>query len=465
MMATSAWTKATERGLDPISRDASFLSNDPEATFQPELISDERIREKVRSSGYGSKVIEKKNPDGPTWEEIQLEDATFAPQMRQDPIREKVKSTGYGKGEIIYGKPVPEPELPTFQPRVTTTPQAVALRRRSSSAGYGKGIASHPTHKIADPPKPDLPFSPQLPKDGVREKVRSSGYGQTWTPPVKPKPTPKTDNVVLRHTLLADKSKDDVRKENEMPSDGRPEFRNDGVQVALSNAQTIRYGMTEPITVYEKPTPTKQARIIKEKARSSNYHKNYSPSTKRPSKEEIKERVYGNVLTQDEVVEGRNKAERLKFTKKTLWDETPIGHVPENPAREELKEKVHSSGYLDWQPEVGEKREITPEPRFEVSKPKNAIKSLEELPPAPMNPLNAQVGGHGYGVVSPEVGEKPVREEAPVWRSTSKNNGILPLEKMPPAPKPSSRGSSRATSRTTSRRDSILANSDTSSNA
>lgn len=91
----ASWDKGTERGLtDPIQQTVGDI-NDPELTFHPDFPSDAAMREKARSSGYGTVVAHPfSRPPKPE------ENFPFRPQLPQDGYRGKAASSGYGKTPV-----------------------------------------------------------------------------------------------------------------------------------------------------------------------------------------------------------------------------------------------------------------------------------------------------------------------------------------------------------------------------
>lgn len=102
-----------------------------EATHKPVLISSEKIRNKAKSTGYGTKVIGKK-PQKP------IEAPTFTPNLKVGKVTDKkrAKSAGsqYGK-QIPHKKPVKVDE-PTFQPELINKGVTAKIRENAKSKIY-----------------------------------------------------------------------------------------------------------------------------------------------------------------------------------------------------------------------------------------------------------------------------------------------------------------------------------------
>ena len=103
-MAT-AWVSGPERGLSFVKKEAVMPSGNEEATFEPQLVSNASLRDKVISSSYGKVVPQVKltidsNTTAPPWEEP----STFTPELvntlTATELRAHAQSSSYGSTPV-----------------------------------------------------------------------------------------------------------------------------------------------------------------------------------------------------------------------------------------------------------------------------------------------------------------------------------------------------------------------------
>lgn len=371
-------------------------------TFAPELSSDPKIREKVRSSGYGSeKVVVKKvvleDNDIRPWQEV----PTFTPELVPSTLRESARSSGYGS--VIPEIKKPEPETPAFKPEIKRSSVGEQVYESAKSSAYGRVLATPPRPSSAPQPA----FRPELPKSTLRESARSSGYGKVL-PQSRPSTAPGNEEngsprtkYVPRYTLLADRSD---KQQQQTPSKPEKDFVLDGV--AMTSQRHPIHGGFGPVP----PVPDSPlSRSIKEKASSSRYFE-YQPPV-------------------GEKKEASPSVPALKFDRSHSVLEQPLEAFP---PKTPLADKVRSSAYGVESPARVERPEpAASEPKWGLTY-KAAIPN--ELPPPPVNALNASVGSHGYGTASPEKGQLVEYKPEPLWVPPARSTGF-PVP--PPVPRSS----------------------------
>lgn len=168
---SSAWVTGPDRGLHPLGKEDKDGPVDPNATFHPVFVSDSFLREKAKSSNYGSiipkveKVVLEDNDLRP-WEE----QPTFRPELPPSDLREKAKSSSYGS--VIPKRETSPAPSPSFKPEMITQQSVVSKHwaGRARSSSYGRETASPVRPKTA--PRPT--FAPEYPKSAYREKINST---------------------------------------------------------------------------------------------------------------------------------------------------------------------------------------------------------------------------------------------------------------------------------------------------
>lgn len=166
----SAWVSGPDRGLHPVQKDEG-TPVPPDATFQPELMSSPDIRNKAKSSAYGTvvpkteKVVLEKNDLRP-WEE----QPTFKPELPDSDLRSKARSSSYGVA--VPTKDAPTAPSPSFKPELVTQTSKLSLQwsEKARSSKYGvQAAAASPTA-----PAPAPSFTPEIKTTTFREKYQSS---------------------------------------------------------------------------------------------------------------------------------------------------------------------------------------------------------------------------------------------------------------------------------------------------
>lgn len=422
----SSWVHGPDRGLAPVVKAEDDSPLPPDATFHPELVSSPQLRDKARSSAYGSVVpkIEKvvlEDNDLRPWEEP----PTFRPELGPSELREKARSSSYGTA--VPQKVAREAPTPSFKPELVTQTSKVSVQwsERARSSKYGSEVA-----KVSPPPPPPKPsFQPEFPKSAHREKynsaVTSSKYGQVAaTPPrgVAERPSTAPAREASLHDLR-DSSKRPQTAGTRGTEEGRKfvdpceerakegGFVLDGVNVGLMMRAQEQYpGIVRKANLLGSPRKLpgdELSRSLKEKAPSSKYGIAPPPRGDKPPE--------------------KAPEPRLTFSRASVL------HSPLEPFQERspLNEKVRSHSYGVAPPPKGER----PPPKESEPKwtPSRSVMSVEP-PPTPRSALNDKVASHHYGTEwEPGKGERKSVFPEPVWVPPSTRGGIPDPE--PPRPR------------------------------
>lgn len=415
----SSWVHGPDRGLHPVAKDED-APLPPDTTFNPELMSNPQLREKARSSGYGSvvpkveKVVLEPNDLRP-WEEP----PTFRPALPESELRAKASSSNYGVA-IPQRKELQAPS-PSFQPEPITAKSKVSAEwtGKARSSKYGQETA-----KVSPPPPPPKhTFTPELPKSSSREKysstVTSSKYGHVLpATPERPSTAPSrevsAEDVLSKRPQTAGARSKEPEQPFVDPLDERAKdggFVLDGVHVGLClRAQQEYNGTYRRHSLLGQPKQLVGAEELRraalEKAVSSKYGLVSPARGERPAE--------------------KKGEPRLAFDRRSTLH-TPIEPFTEKSA---LNEKVRSNAYGVQSPaKVERPPSREPEPRWAPS----LVAAKTEPPPTPRSALNDKVSSHSYGQVAPEKGEKKEVVLEPVWVPSSARGGIP--EPEPPRPR------------------------------
>eukprot|EP00051_Salpingoeca_urceolata_P031859 m.13289 g.13289 ORF g.13289 m.13289 type:complete len:467 (-) comp4505_c0_seq2:193-1593(-) len=390
--ANSSWVMAPERGLDvPLGKEDG--PDDEEATFSPELVSDVELRRSVPSSRYGKKVVIRK--ERPAKEEPKR--SSFKPRLPKSDLRASAQSSSYGK-KAIKSKQPKEAPIPAFKPKLNLTESQRSFRKQVVSSGYGVVVASPKEKK--PPPRPS--FRPNLPKDGVRERVQSSGYGRRAVenrPKTAPAQTSSSRRLSYefspRHTLAADRGK------KSEPRPESPKFVLDCV--AVGGRLGLPGQMARKPMLAKQLPPNDTAKKLRAAAQSSGYGI-VSPAQRELPPEPEPEPYF-------------------KFSSKSVLD-VPLEPFPLKTA---MADEARSSQYGKVIPVQG----VLPEPKQPEPRFVPVLKShgIPAPPPVPKNVLD--VPGHRYGEVSPEVIAREHKQPEPVWVPSKPGVGIPPPEPPP----------------------------------
>lgn len=400
----SAWVRAPARfPHSPIEEDSEGLA-DPNTTFSPQLLSNPELRERVRSSSYGTvlpkveKVVLEENDLRP-WQE----QPTFAPSMPTCELRSKAQSSKYGLEAVSLPQPA-APEVPSFTPELITKNSKVSQQWHGKSANYGRVTATNTPRK--EPPRPS--FTPEFPNNKQREKlqssVSSSRYGAVSpTPAQRPKSAPAIrDRASELYTPKNIHDQDDVFAERAKGSG----FVLDCVSVSGMMSRTHKYPGVAPregLFVSSDAARTSRSQQMQAAARSSQYGVKSPARAERPSP--------------------LKKEQRLSFGG-SAWN----SELPPTP-RSAMYDQVRSKGYGKQSPPVIERpARPTSEPRWNDSR---SVKT-PELGPVPRSKLNDKVRSHQYGIASPEKLHRAPSVLSPVWVPSSTKGSIPEPEPLSP---------------------------------
>lgn len=375
-------------------------------TFRPELVSDPSLRDKAKSSNYGSivpkveKLVLEANDLRP-WEE----QPSFAPELPDCGIRARAKSSSYGA--VLPEKKEREAPSPSFKPELVTEASKVsqAWRAGARSSSYGKEVAAARRPLTAEKPS----FTPEMPKSAYREKysstVTSSKYGEASPARAeRPKTAPTTRDLKLEAPRNGKSSTPDQKKADlfEERANGAG-FVLDCVRMGEAINEAAKYPgvrIPEGLNVSKELVLTEYSRKLKESARSSQYG-DASPARgeKAPEKKPEPRFSYGGKSKLHEELE--------KFEHRSPLNEKVVA--------------VRSQGYGTASPAKVE-RPPSKEPERLWAPTTSVAKA--ELAEVPRSKLNDRVASAGYGVNSPAKGERPVTPLEPVWVPSSKRGGI-----------------------------------------
>mmetsp|Transcript_8679 Transcript_8679/g.26049 ORF Transcript_8679/g.26049 Transcript_8679/m.26049 type:complete len:460 (-) Transcript_8679:135-1514(-) len=102
-----------------------------------------------------------------TKEEEEKQNCTFQPQlMSNKKLRDKASSHKYGLATVALKKPA-EPEVPTFKPALDVSKSVEKRRQTATGSGYGKAAV-----KVKEITVPTLEFKPQLVDAGKTKELR-----------------------------------------------------------------------------------------------------------------------------------------------------------------------------------------------------------------------------------------------------------------------------------------------------
>eukprot|EP00039_Didymoeca_costata_P005331 m.80596 g.80596 ORF g.80596 m.80596 type:complete len:385 (+) comp12768_c0_seq1:364-1518(+) len=277
-----AWEYGGERGLlnEVEKEDVPVPDN---VTFHPELISNEDLRNRAQSSGYGSVVPEPK-PELEAWDP----EATGAPDLDGgayldvgSKLRSQVPSSKYGKKIPGPKKELPKKPRPPFRPQCVRSETAKRMIKQAPSSGYGRKIAHKKSPQKEPVPKPKTKFSGSAQAEEMRKQAPSSKYGKSEAKLKIRKSTnafqalddnPDKPVVMTRKIsssfLLQDKGETEPEEE---PIDPEKDFVLDGLRVhnhlnpMSAHKLSLKY---IPTTVVERELPPSP---LKWHARSSGY--------------------------------------------------------------------------------------------------------------------------------------------------------------------------------------------------
>lgn len=409
----SAWASGPDRGLAPIQKEDG--PEDPSATFHPELSSDQRLREKAKSSNYGSivpkveKVVLEANDLRP-WEE----QPTFAPEMPECSVRARVKSSSYGS--VLPKKEEREAPSPSFKPELVTENSKVSQewKAKARSSSYGKEIAQVNRPKSA--PRPT--FTPELPKSTARDKYKesvvSSKYGEASPARVeRPKTAPTSRDLKLDTPRNGKSASPEHKVKDPLEERASPGgFVLDCVRMGEAINEAAKYPgvrIPEGLNLQKPLVTTEYSRKLKEAARSSSYGEASPARGEKPPE--------------------KKPEPRFAYGGKSVLHESPEPIAKRSP----LNEKVRSQGYGTASP-VKVERPPPKEPE-RLWTPTLSVAKVE-LSDVPRSKLNDKVASHAYGIASPAKGERSSTPLEPVWVPSSKRGGI-------PEPEPHRRASSQ----------------------
>jgi len=455
----SAWVMGPDRRLDSVELDDVPPPDD--ATFHPDLVSNQILRDTVVSSGYGMSVpiVER---------EITYRDPneTFSPELIDSKvateIRRKVVSSKYGARTAQPKKAAPKPKKPKFKPVVKRTDYAKRLVTSAPSSGYGKIPSKELKSAVQKAPeKPPLEYNFQ-PKLNVSKKVKrlrrrsqSRGYGyEDVVLEEKEDHDDKQPAVVKRkhtlvHTLLTQEAQPDS-PEKEEPS-FEVDFVLDGVRTGncLNPMTKHNLPLVHVHTVLQEnelpPSPLKghfdtQARSAgygtaayklweidreTEKANNMPWHKNPEhPANKRPvhkDKENVEEDERWDIrqsrlqelavedLDLDELtMADKNRKNRLNYTHVTS---SQYGVVPPDVAPKPLRDQPSMPPWTGFAGKPGGKD----------------FPSADDVPVAKPNP---NVRSNKYGRVGPAVVPRKYVEPEPAWVPSGINAPIPTIDQL-----------------------------------
>jgi len=418
---------------------------DQEATFFPQLVSNDVLRDTVRSSGYGYVLPggEEEDYQGPDSTRLILEEMnaklTFKPDMMKSPLGKQLKATvpssGYGKRRIQKQKTenTQHDSSDLFKPRLVTAKQS---RDNVPSSGYGrKTVKKFPKTTLVQQEKPL--FQPNIKTSKKAEELRnvanSTGYGRKIPrvpshkqarPRTGTKPIPRT--VFIGHDDEIPVKEDIIIKR--ATSDPYDDFVLDGVRIAHTSYVDQKY--------LECKSPIKEVPDVVAPAMNST-----------AQFQDISSSGYGVKSVPVSVAPTRDDDGRDRTGDWRLFKQGRIGDIDEDESEETLWRSrlklsghlrdVPSSGYGDKLPEkyVCEKKEGIITGSFAV--PTGTNGEFPQPPPAKINHmLNNKVGSYGYGVVSPAVVPKKEAPPSMVW---------VPPSSHPALPKPDVPDRNRAT--------------------
>eukprot|EP00041_Stephanoeca_diplocostata_P029293 m.861469 g.861469 ORF g.861469 m.861469 type:complete len:479 (+) comp23533_c0_seq2:319-1755(+) len=428
----SAWVLGPDRQLRLPPKEP-VTEYDEEATFYPDMISNEVLRDTVPSSGYGYVLpaphdeYTKETTDR-IIREMEAE-LTFKPKLNLSPrgkmIRKSTPSSGYGK-RSVKPKPKVEPKAVEqdgqrlFKPRLVSNS---SIRQEVPSSGYGRRTVKAKTQPQTKEPTPK--FKPKLNNSTMSKALRkaagSSGYGKK--PVVVPKREPlspeEKSTRVSMHTLLLDKAPEyDNAEDNTEPDD----FVFDGHRIAnLCPLRSKFVTNIHPLAMNPPPlpaVPTKYKKVLGN-VTSSRYGKVTPPTVPAPPpkpEEPRWELALRSTRDEDEVEQAEAEDE--------------LYHVIEE--NRQRFAGVPSSGYGEHIPKkyIGQR---PPEPvilPFKSGGP-NTSGTFPSPEPIERNPLTDRVGSHGYGLMSPAVVPRPERETTPIWVPASAKP-VIPEPEQPP---------------------------------
>lgn len=400
---SSPWAMAPDRDVQlgtPMAKlklsstgDADAAASDPEATFSPKLMSSQAIRDNAKSAGYGVDEVPKKAaPNVPSTEDRRMVGATFKPNLSYGKkMRQNAASNGYGK--VVPQKKVNrEPEQHTFTPNTALSRGAARMKEQAASSSYGKVAASNPAakHDVDMKGAKHGTFQPDLDQFGAAgAKIRASAPSGSYLQP-RPATAPTTKPSgpqVLRHTLAADKGREEPIPENK---DIGPGFELARLVQDLTDPSSKA---TIPGTFPPPPPPPESAhsKQIKDNAQSSGYsNPDYEPlAVKVEAKQSEQVMAFGVATTT--YVDSPDKLPKFE----------PSHH------HKMVSERAASAGYASrsYTPDQGQRKQVESAPTFSVSLKSCPPPAVEALAPI-VTRASKQVQSSGYGVVSPAVGQK-----------------------------------------------------------
>lgn len=470
MEAPSAWAYGPERGLESPIQKEDLTVYDDEATFYPDLVSNEILRDKVQSSGYGyatpgidpingtllvpesnSRIIEQNDAE-----------LTFKPALVQSPVakslRKQAPSSGYGKRLPTTALKMKEQKenairktrstvdvdgRPLFKPQINPPLKGMPVRKKKSGGPPACAVVKS---------KPKVPvevlsFKPDLKtknsKHARQYQSTSSGYGKkvptkyvyqtaadgtVTRVPIEAWVKPAGDPPIQRHTLLMDKADPVAELEPEVP------WVVDGIKMAHQDPLYSKH--------VSRSSPIKEISAMEPAQRGDVYAG--IPSTR-----------YGEAIpacriftaTEDGIIapviidpveERAARAEAREAEQARQWTSAKSGGIePLNSyvlqdeaqlildsSRRQLEaDATASSGY----------GKIFPEPKHppkqcEVTRAFTTPKATGQLMPTPERYTtkdNAHINRNAisakYGIAFPKCVARPNRPETPIWLPPSKH--------------------------------------------
>lgn len=450
-----------DRGLQTVVLDD--VPAPEHVTFEPDMISNQMLRDTVVSSGYGAHV-----PAPRVAAKVVDPEETFDPALISSKdgqrMRQVVPSSGYGRGQVPDHKAKAkklrsERKRPSFQPVINRTKFGHQVYKQVTSAKYGRKV---PAVVEKAPPKLKHKFRPTLRSDPeLRQKTPSSGYadynGYEDVDPEKSMPIaitnrarrrsmegsvsspfesldidPENPTVVSKrvsmYTLLSPEAQPYVRPEDEVDPEPEIPFILDGERVSNHLYPRVK-GLSLkyiPTVVPELPMPTSP---LKEHFNSQVQSHGYGS-----------EAYFPDVADKPEEKDCTPQWNITKDNLQVLSDEALAAEaeLEAQLTRETLSkqfEHVGSSKYGQIFPTVATKKEM-PEPKtaWLAAGPARPTIPVPEDAPLSTTRLMVDVQSAGYGRVSPPKAYRPEKEPAPVWVPSSSNPGS-PAVEAPPSSK------------------------------
>lgn len=319
---------------------------------------------------------------------------SFQPSLPQCGIRSKVPSSGYATGQVAkqpnrevertWEVPAPfVPELPEDK-----------LREKVPSSGYGKVLIKiEKKEPVFEKPS----FKPELPANDLRQKVSSSAYGKVVPTivvkekepegPFKPQLPPSDLRAKAPSSAYG---KSPVRPKTAPPKPQNNDFTLDGIAYAKATAVSF---------------PSDRYTLLKE-AETEEEERGRSGSpirTVAPTAEKLRQRAqsagYGRVLA------------------KSPSPKKPEAAKPYVVIKTPLADKVASSGYGSAPTKQGVK--ATPPASAPLWSPSKKAPAILDIPEAVKPKAYHHVAASGYGRVSPNKADVPLKEYAPKWTPSS----------------------------------------------